>query len=248
VTHSKSFDRIADSYDETRGGDVRGRWIAGDLNPLLGDAHVVLEIGIGTATIAAALAQLGRVVVGIDIGYEMLTRAHGRIGSRLAQGDATSLPVRSKSLPAAFSVWLLHLVDVRATLAEAARVLQPAGRYVVSQGQSRHGTDVEEIEQRLFRALEADDSRGEVEPLVEIAQEVGFRPVSDHLGSPQRYGVTPAKAAVRIEQRTRSVLWDVDDVTWHRLVEPATAEIRALPSPDERRMSETRASFLVLER
>jgi ubiquinone/menaquinone biosynthesis C-methylase UbiE len=138
VTKSISFDRIADRYDETRGGERRGQHMAAEIDPYFGPARRVLEVGVGTGIVAVALARLGRSVVGVDISAEMLGRAHDRIGSRVARADAHTLPVPPTSVDAAYLVWVLHLVaDPPAVIAECARVLRPAGRLVAVAGRVR---------------------------------------------------------------------------------------------------------------
>src|SRR5262245_19859134 len=120
---SVSFDRIAERYDETRGGDKRGREIAEEVLPWLVDGPT-LEVGVGTGLVAAALAKRGRHVLGVDLSPAMLARAYTRMGPRVALGDAQALPVATGSLANVYYVWVLHLVgDPAATLAEAARVL-----------------------------------------------------------------------------------------------------------------------------
>ena len=116
---SRSFERIADRYDETRGGEDRGRRFAANLLPLLDARLPTLEIGIGTGVVAMGLAGLGCRVFGVDISPAMLSRARGRLGPRVAIGDARRLPVAEASFAGAYSVWVLHVVgNVPAVLAE----------------------------------------------------------------------------------------------------------------------------------
>ncbi len=61
---SLNFDRIADQYDENRGGAVRGERIAADLVSWLA-AGGVLEVGVGTGIVAAALRARGVPVHGL---------------------------------------------------------------------------------------------------------------------------------------------------------------------------------------
>ncbi|MBV8305279.1 MAG: hypothetical protein JOZ04_13795 [Acidimicrobiia bacterium] len=56
MTSSISFDRIADRYDETRGGERRGQLVAAEIDPYLGPGARILEIGVGTGIVATALA------------------------------------------------------------------------------------------------------------------------------------------------------------------------------------------------
>ena len=71
---SISFDRIADRYDETRGGERRGQLVATEIEPYFGRPRRVLEVGVGTGIVASALAQFGRTVVGADISAERSRR------------------------------------------------------------------------------------------------------------------------------------------------------------------------------
>lgn len=246
---SKSFDRIASTYDATRGGEARGRAIAKDIHPLFAQPGPVFEIGIGTGVVALGLHELGRPVTGVDIGIEMAKRAVQRIGPRVVQGDATCLPIRSQSVADACSVMVLHLVDVELVMREVARVLRLGGRYVVTVGSHREPLAPEVIEAEMHRALRS-GSGSRIGPtrITELAEAAGLRPVDRVLGTPQSYGVTPEKAARRIEERSDSVLWDVDHETWERIVEPAIAKIRALPNPDVRLFGEARQRILVFER
>jgi len=51
---SLSFDRVADEYDATRGGEERGEHVAADLEPWLSGGGPVLEAGAGTGVVALA--------------------------------------------------------------------------------------------------------------------------------------------------------------------------------------------------
>ena len=75
---SINFDRIAPIYEKSRGGLVRGgsyaETIAAHLSP-----GTVLEIGIGTASVALPLTDAGHPVVGVDldVGNRSLQGAFG---------------------------------------------------------------------------------------------------------------------------------------------------------------------------
>ena len=97
---SLSFDPIADRYDATRGGAPRGRYVAELLVPWLPADGVVSEIGVGTALVAAAVAERGITVVGVDISAGMLARAAERHAGWLTQADAAALPFADGSLAA----------------------------------------------------------------------------------------------------------------------------------------------------
>jgi ubiquinone/menaquinone biosynthesis C-methylase UbiE len=130
---SLSFERIADRYDATRGGEQRGRRTAASLAPLLDPVWPVVEIGIGTGVIALGLREVGFAVVGVDLSPAMTQRARRRLGPVVAVADAAHLPVADAAIEQAVSIWLLHLVaDRAAVMAEVARALRPGGRYLVS--------------------------------------------------------------------------------------------------------------------
>jgi ubiquinone/menaquinone biosynthesis C-methylase UbiE len=132
VSRSLPFDRVAETYDETRGGEDRGRRFAAELNQFLDPTRPVLEVGVGTGVVAMGLAELGHHVVGIDLSLPMLEAAERRIGPKVIRGDARRLPFADGSFDQAYSVWVLHVVgDVKGVLAEVARVLRPGGKYLV---------------------------------------------------------------------------------------------------------------------
>src|SRR4051812_8532236 len=107
---SVSFDRIADRYDETRGGEVRGRGHADALAPWVLPDGPLLEVGVGTGVVAAALHGRGISVAGVDLSLAMLRRARDRLGARVVAGDALRLPVRTGAVATVCFVHVLHLV------------------------------------------------------------------------------------------------------------------------------------------
>src|SRR4030095_2627930 len=128
MAESIRFDRIADRYDETRGGVQRGLDLAA---PVL--AHLrpgpVLEVGVGTGVVAAPLAAAGHPVVGIDLSLPMLVRAQERLGPCVALADGYHLPIAKGSVANALIAWVLQLVpDIPAFLAEVARAGAAGGR------------------------------------------------------------------------------------------------------------------------
>src|SRR5689334_11954047 len=94
---SLSFDRVADQYDESRGGTARGERMAADLAPWFAPG-AVLEVGVGTGIVAGGLRKHGVPVLGVDLSAEMLRRAVDRLGPVVARADATALPVASGSI------------------------------------------------------------------------------------------------------------------------------------------------------
>ncbi|HEY6749474.1 MAG TPA: class I SAM-dependent methyltransferase [Mycobacteriales bacterium] len=227
------FDRIAGSYDETRGGMERGRQVAAVIAPWL-PADPVLEIGVGTGLIAAGLAELGRPPVGVDLSLPMLAAARTRIPGRLAVGDARRLPVGTGTVAGVCLVHVLHLVgDIPATLAEVARVLRPGGVMVTTAFPGTVAGDVPAEMDRLHDRVGGRRRIVDVPFVIRLAAEAGFAP-SGRADGPE-VGTTPRTAADLVEARSISWMWDVDDALWARESPVALARLRALPDQDRPR-------------
>ena len=100
------------------------RWIVGDL-------------GCGTGQVAAALAPFVSRVIAVDRSADMLQAARRRVREttnvEVRRGDLEALPIADEELDAATLLLVLHhLPDPAAALREAARVLKPGGRLVIS--------------------------------------------------------------------------------------------------------------------
>jgi ubiquinone/menaquinone biosynthesis C-methylase UbiE len=92
----------------------------------------VLEIGCGTGRFLAQLTEVAK-AWGVDASPEMLEVARSRVGSAgLKLGSAEELPFKDGWFERA-TMWLVaHLVDRKRAFAEAARVLEPGGRFGVA--------------------------------------------------------------------------------------------------------------------
>lgn len=92
---------------------------------------LLLDVCTGPGFVAAAAAERGCVVIGIDISEGMVAEARKRVpAGEFEVGDAEALPFADASFEAvtcAFGV--LHLPEPARALAEAFRVLRPGGRY-----------------------------------------------------------------------------------------------------------------------
>ncbi len=159
---SINFDRLAAIYEETRGGLKRGGSYARTIGPRL-RSGTVLEIGVGTASVALPLTDAGHPVVGVDLSANMLALAHERLGARVAIADVMTLPIADASVPNVLAVWVLQLVgSVDAALREARRVLSPGGRLIVITSRGRADPDdIEEASvdfQTVLRGRRQDDS------------------------------------------------------------------------------------------
>lgn len=244
---SAPFNRVADRYDETRGGDARGAHLAAEVAQWL-TAGLVLEVGVGTGVVAAALRDLGYEVIGVDLSPAMLAHARTRLGPRIAVGDALALPVASSAVENVLFVAALHVIgDVPGAVDEAARVLRPGGRLVVIH--DRPIRDVDHIEEAIeplaaLRQIRPDST----EAVTAAARAARLRPVAETTTGPDRWAESPDHVADLVEARVWQPLWDVDDTTWATTVGPVVARLRALPDPDRPRHRVERHRLAVFTR
>jgi ubiquinone/menaquinone biosynthesis C-methylase UbiE len=247
-TKSVSFERAAEFYDRTRGGLVRGRGFAARIAPELGDASRVLEIGVGTGLVALSLSELGFDVVGVDLAASMLAKARERVGARVAQADAAHLPIRTASRDAVVAVWLLHLAgDREGVLAEAARVLRNRGRLVVICADADY--EMDEISNAIGdMRIQLGRTRDLPPEVIRLAGDAGFALVNTTHTEHWKHEVTPEETAATLERREMSTLWDLDDETWTRVVQPAIDRLRALPDQHRGRLTVASHTILVFEK
>jgi ArsR family transcriptional regulator len=103
---------------------------------LLPDTWVVGDLGCGTGATMAQLAPHVATVLGVDASDEMLSAARHRLEGfsniSLKRGSLEALPIDEAVLDAATMMLVLHHLPAPATaLAEARRVLKPAGRLLI---------------------------------------------------------------------------------------------------------------------
>lgn len=136
---SKSFDRVSDVYDETRGyppgvAEAIQGWIERRLG-LLPDRSRLLELGVGSGRIALPFIRAGYDYTGVDISPKMLALLKEKLGgdqrrASLLEADVTALPLPDRSFDAVIAVHILHLVDTFKALEEVIRVARPGGALV----------------------------------------------------------------------------------------------------------------------
>ncbi len=125
----------------------------------------VLDVGCGTGRLAAALAERGAKVWGVEPSNAMLARAREAGGRNvgLKQGRAEALPFKDGWFERAVLRLVVHLVDRPRALPELSRVLAPRGRAVIATFQPGHFEtywlvgvfpEVGEIDRRRFPSPE----------------------------------------------------------------------------------------------
>lgn len=133
------YDKEAHAYDATRGGEPRAAAAADAVLGLIPpDTGRLLDVGCGTGIVTRRLAAARPAtrVTGADLTYGMARKAAVRLPGAVLLADGRALPFPDGVFDAVTSVWLLHLLDrpedVRAAVAECARVLRPGGVYVTT--------------------------------------------------------------------------------------------------------------------
>lgn len=175
------YDREADDYDRTRGGEPRAAAAAGAVERLLPPtARTIADVACGTGIVTARLRATGRTVLGIDRSHGMLVKAATRLPGRTVQGDGAALPLAAASVDAVLLIWVLHLVpDPAPLIAEAARVLRPGGVLITTvdknAGHFAVPSDVAEVTAAVREACAADRVDAQ-EHVVALAAGHGLRP------------------------------------------------------------------------
>lgn len=245
-----SFDRIADHYDSTRGGDTRGEALADGLAELLGPNlknSAVLEVGVGTAVVAAALRKRGRTVIGIDISPKMLRVAGHRLPGSLALADAAMLPIGTSAVTAVYGIWVLHVVKHPfRVVAEVARVLRDGGKFIyVPSRPDRPLSDVDEVLATLGVALRGGAPRPDgIDAVRGFATGAGLTENRKTFISVGNSPLSPATAIRQVTDRIWSPLWSSTEEQWRRHVLPAIDALAALP--DQHRPRANRSAYDVL--
>jgi ubiquinone/menaquinone biosynthesis C-methylase UbiE len=137
---SESFRRKGADWDEMRALDLPAAAVEEALTALLPVSGIgrLLDIGTGTGRVLELLGTRAQEAVGVDASTAMLALARARLARAglahcaVRQADMYRLPLPDRSFDAVVLQMVLHHAErPDAALAEAARVLRPAGRLVV---------------------------------------------------------------------------------------------------------------------
>jgi ubiquinone/menaquinone biosynthesis C-methylase UbiE len=155
-----------------------------------GGSKTALDLGCGTGVVSVALAERGFTVIGVDHSPEMLEIArHKAREAGLAdscsfeEGDVRRLRFADGEFGIVTCQGLLHhLEDMQTCLAELERVLEPGGRFYISEP-CREETAVKRLLRagwRLFKRRTA-AAEPEIESVEEPISSVGLRRSLDQL-------------------------------------------------------------------
>jgi SAM-dependent methyltransferase len=183
----------------------------------------VLDIGCGTGRVAAALAERGSRVWGIEPSPEMARLARQRV-STVKVASAERLPFKDGWFQRAVMWLVVHLLDRPRAFEEAKRVLAPDGRLVVATFGPAH------FERywlnRFFPSLEAIDRARFPEPaaLQEELEGAGFSSVR-LVPLAQRAEIGREAALERVRGRFISPLQLLDEEEFRAGLERMEAEL-----------------------
>jgi ubiquinone/menaquinone biosynthesis C-methylase UbiE len=133
MSTSRSFDRVASIYDQTR--PLHEPIVKHGLPAILditGPNARILDVGTGTGRISVPLLERGADLIGCDLSTNMLRLLQEKLpAARIAQADASRLPFPTGQFDIVLTVHVLHLIPPwREALREFRRVLVPGGTYL----------------------------------------------------------------------------------------------------------------------
>jgi ubiquinone/menaquinone biosynthesis C-methylase UbiE len=145
MNSSRSFDRAADIYDQTRFllEPIATHGVQAILD-IIGSQARVLDVGTGTGRISVPLLERGVDLIGCDLSARMLRRLQEKFPfARIAQADAALLPFPTAHFDFVMTVHVLHLIPPwREALREFKRVLKPDGTYFNAKTWEAVGTSI----------------------------------------------------------------------------------------------------------
>jgi ubiquinone/menaquinone biosynthesis C-methylase UbiE len=126
-----------------------------------GGALGILEVGCGSGHWLARMKDAGHNVWGLDLSLGMLQQARAKDGaSRLVQGTASMLPLRSQSFDLVFCVNAIHHFERPADFVrEARRLIRPGGALAVTGMNPHAGRDRWYVYDYFPRTVEIDRRR-----------------------------------------------------------------------------------------
>ena len=220
VSNSRSFDRAASFYDQTRPlfEPIANHGIQAILD-IAGQQSRILDVGTGTGRISVPLLERGADLIGCDISSNMLSRLKDKFPlARVAKADASLLPFLTAHFDVVLTVHVMHLIPPwREALREFRRVLKPGGVYLNVKTWAPAGVSVREQIRAYWREwlrTQGVDARH-----VGLWDQTEFRQELQGLGGHLteveaiRYAL-PFKIReelTRFASRTSSETWDIPD-------------------------------------
>lgn len=256
MNKSRSFDRAAGYYDQTRPwqqpfADAGSQAIL----DITGPGARVLDVGTGTGRISVPLLERGLDLIGCDLSAKMLHKLQEKFPSaRIARADATLLPFPTNSFDVVMTAHILHLIPAwRDALREFQRALKPGGQYLNLKTWEVVGTSLRATMREFWRgwlAAQGVDARlPGVQGKDELRQELQSMGAQWKEVEVIRYSLTYTlrEELSRFESRVSSDAWEVPDPIFDASLKELRAWVEGEYSDlDEPREEEVRFSIDVV--
>lgn len=156
------FATSAGQWDRLRGELFGARTELLPLLGLLGSDLVVGDLGCGTGSLAHCLAPFVGQVIAVDASAAMLRAARARLEGapnvEIRRGELEALPIEDGTLDLACLVLVLpYLAEPGVALAEAARVLKPGGRLLLTDMLPHDRAEYRQTMGHLWQGFQKDD-------------------------------------------------------------------------------------------
>ncbi len=208
--NDKSFDRIADRFDETRGyPDHVMADITTAIVRAVGKHEPILDAGVGTGRFALPLQAAGYEVVGVDLSARMLAKAREKGTRDLVRGELRMLPFMDETFGSAMSIHVLHLIsEWRKALAEIGRVTRDLYVSVAFEKQNSPAEQIRDYYDEVCASLGYDTSHPGMREreLPDLLPPDGNLPIILH-----EHQVSVANLIGDYESRTFSSQWTVPE-------------------------------------
>jgi SAM-dependent methyltransferase len=249
---SRSFDRAADYYDQTR---ELPEPIAKHGIPALVQ-HIaprgkILDVGTGTGRISVPLLRLGAEVTGIDLSLKMMGKLREKYrAASLAQADASRLPFASQVFDAVLTTHVMHLIGPwRAAVCEFHRVLKPGGVYIDSTQWHDASSQLTRIRDHWRELIEVHGAlwrRPGVQSRDELNAELKAQGAQLEEVEVLRYyaTATPRERLDQIHSRVCSDAWDVPDEVFETTFKEIKAWTKKEIGPLDKPITEERRFML----
>jgi ubiquinone/menaquinone biosynthesis C-methylase UbiE len=253
---SRSFDRAADYYDQTRElpEPIATHGIPAILQHIAPRGRI-LDVGTGTGRISVPLLRLGADVIGVDLSLTMMGKLREKYpAAHLAQADASRLPFAAHHFDAVLTTHVMHLIGPwREALREYRRVLKPGGAYIDSTQWHDSSSQLTRIRDKWRELVDARGShwrRPGVQNRDELMAELRSQGAQIEEVEVLRYyaTATPRERLDQIHSRVCSDAWDVSDEVLEATFKEITAWTKKEIGPLDKPITEERRFVLRIAR